>query len=317
MAALGILALGFAPGVFWLWIIYQRDRYLPSPVALVVRTFLFGVAVAVPISFVEMVLTGFGLIDPFQPDLPRIVVAYVAFVVAGFTEELGKFLVVRRSLYPSPYFSEPMDGLIFGSAVALGFASLENVSYMVEYGWAVILVRGPLSTLGHVLFSAPWAYALGRQKQAHVSRGLHPFTWAGLIAAMALHGLFDFFLFSEGAQRAWAILAFLAALAWFFFLLRRAERVSAVQHKTASVLLQCTHCGSRCGSLARYCPGCGHDFPRDEAGPLRVCARCGTAIKREYGFCPSCGSRLDRRALEPYLITPGPSQSGGVERQAP
>ena len=57
--------------------------------------------------------------------------AYLAFIVAGFTEELFKFLVVRTTIYKSPYFDEPIDGLVYSSAAALGFASLENIDLHV------------------------------------------------------------------------------------------------------------------------------------------------------------------------------------------
>ena len=144
------------------------------------------------------------------------IAAYTAFIVAGFTEELGKFLAVRQTLYKSPYFSEPMDGLIFAAAAALGFASIENVGYMVSFGAAVVLLRGVFSTVGHVLFAAPWGFALGRQKRGGPSGAL--FTRAALVVGITAHGLFDFFIFVGGRWAAGTLALFLVGLAGLFYL---------------------------------------------------------------------------------------------------
>ncbi|MDP6495767.1 MAG: PrsW family glutamic-type intramembrane protease, partial [Dehalococcoidia bacterium] len=98
MDVLALFMLGFAPGIFWLWLIYQRDGYIPAPPHLVVRTFLWGIAVAAPVVLVESILSalaGFeGELEPGNTGVAQ--AAYVSFVVAGLTEELAKYLVVRK-----------------------------------------------------------------------------------------------------------------------------------------------------------------------------------------------------------------------------
>ena len=51
-----IPVLGLAPGLFWLWLIYRGNKYRPEPKRLVIRTFLLGMAVAIPVTFVETAL---------------------------------------------------------------------------------------------------------------------------------------------------------------------------------------------------------------------------------------------------------------------
>ena len=300
MALLGLLPLGFAPGLFWFWLLYQRGRYLPAPVALVVRTFLFGALLVVPVGVVELVLTGFGALDPFQANSSLGVIIYTAFIVAGLTEELAKFLIVRYTLYNSPYFSDPLDGLIFGSAVALGFASLENIVYMVEFGPAVMLVRGPVSTLAHVLFSAPWAFALGRRKRT--GRSGEPLVWISLAGAMALHGLFDFLLFSQDAQALGALALFLGGVGGFLHLRRRAEREAEAKHPMAGILARCPTCDSRSPVGARFCTRCGGRLWAGAEELQKVCSLCDGALRGEFSFCPWCGSRLDRRGIQRRIV---------------
>ena len=311
MSVLGYLVLGFAPGLFWLWLVYQRDRYLPSPLPLVIRTFLYGVLVSVPIVLVGVALTGFGAIDVDQPGHSLGTAAYTAFIVAGFTEELGKFLAVRQTLYKSPYFSEPMDGLIFAAAAALGFASIENVGYMVSFGAAVVLLRGVFSTVGHVLFAAPWGFALGRQKRGGPSGAL--FTRAALVVGITAHGLFDFFIFVGGRWAAGTLALFLVGLAGLFYLVALADAVSARLHRSASVVLTCSGCGTRCGSRANYCPACGRAFRIGAAPAPGVCGMCEATIQPGFGFCPSCGSLLRRKDLEPYTLAQPTEGASTVE----
>ena len=226
MQFLIILVLAFAPGIFWLWLIYKGDKYRPEPRPQIIRTFLLGIAVAIPVAIIEAILYP-GTIET-QQGLPLGTAAYVAFIVAGLTEETGKFLIVRRTIYNSPYFDEPVDGMVYSSAAALGFASLENLGYVLGLGWRIILVRGPISTVAHILFSAMWGYPIALNK---LSGGKRPLVWAGLLGAIVAHGLFDFLLFSGGAYDLLVIPLFIGGVVLFILMFRHANRVSPYRDK--------------------------------------------------------------------------------------
>ena len=178
MQFLLIPVLGLAPGLLWLWLIYRGNKYRPDPKGLVIRTFLLGMVAIIPVVFVETALLlpyVFTHIDQFKnfsmTDFNNLTIgqiAYVSFVVAGVTEELFKFLAVRMTIYRSPYFDEPIDGLVYSSAAALGFASLENIGYLLSYGWQTALIRAPITTLAHVVFSAMWGYPLADRKSTRL-----------------------------------------------------------------------------------------------------------------------------------------------------
>lgn len=302
MNILALAMLGFAPGIFWLWLIYQRDRYIPAPLNLVVRTFLLGIAVAVPVSIVEAVLIALGGVD-LEPQLDTAAspaqAAYVAFVVAGVTEELAKYLVVRRTIFSSPYFRQPLDGIIFASAAALGFASIENVAYMFSYGPEVILVRGPFSTLAHVLFSATWGYSLGAHKRLMV--GQHPVTLA-LLASMVLHGLFDFFLLADPDYWIWALVLFLGIGLLFTLIIKVAQHQSPYRNRVAAIIAICPACMNRTSYGAIFCPACGQSLVSAKRRAALSCSQCRCFVERSHSFCTACGSRLDRKlVISPQL----------------
>ena len=185
-----------------------------------VRTFFFGVAIAIPVAIVETLLYPGSV----EGNLSLAATAYAAFVVAGVVEESGKFLVVRIGAYKSKRFDQPEDGLVYASAAALGFAALENVVYVLSFGLSIILARGLFSNLAHVLFSSMWGYPLALTKLGIIK---HKYlTWGGLGLAIVAHGLFDFLLFTSTALTYVVIPLFIGMVVLFVIMMRHANKIA-------------------------------------------------------------------------------------------
>ena len=182
-----VSALAFGPGIFWLWYFYKRD-IKPEPLPLIFKCFVWGMAVTIPALCAEAFL--------------RISKPVEVIVAAPIIEECLKFLTVYLAVYRSPQFEEPMDGVVFAAAVALGFASLENAFYLYEaYTKSVgqlqlvTILRAFFAVPGHALFSIMWGYALGRAKFSDGSKGKHLII-GGLSLAIGFHALFNFLAYS-------------------------------------------------------------------------------------------------------------------------
>jgi RsiW-degrading membrane proteinase PrsW (M82 family) len=181
-----LLVLSLAPGIFWLWYFYHRDRYEPEPLSWIVVVYFLGIAVTIPVAIIE------GIAGLFISGV------IIAVIVAPVVEEYGKYFVVRHTVYTTPVFNEPMDGIVYAAAAALGFATLENVIYVfssetIPDALGTGIVRAVLSVPGHALFSIMWGYALGRAR--FLPPGQRPgVIGAGLILAMVFHGIFNFLL---------------------------------------------------------------------------------------------------------------------------
>lgn len=212
----GTLAiLAIAPSVFWMWWFYRKDRYDPEPRGLIVKIFLLGMLPVLPAGILEVLLTKV-LFGANSESLAATATGMM--LVVGPVEEYGKYLVVRRWAFRNPAFDEPLDGIIYAAAAALGFAAFENFLYLLDNGALLILVRGPLSTLAHVLFSALWGYALGmawaQTDPVAAKRTINN----GLLAAMLGHGAFDVVL--VGSQLI-GLFALLLAIVLVIVLYRR------------------------------------------------------------------------------------------------
>jgi len=309
MQFLLIPVLGLAPGLLWLWLIYRGNKNRPEPKGLVIRTFIFGAIATIPVSIIETVLVLpylFAHIHDLQNyaisgfnNMSLAQTAYMSFIVAGFTEELSKFLVVRATIYKSPYYDEPIDGLVYSSAAALGFASLENVGYLLSYGWQTALIRAPITTLAHVTFSALWGYPLALKKLKKKNSTL--LLWLGLLGAMAGHGLFDFLAFQQnGTLKNLPVLIALIVLfggliAFFIYLIKRGQKTSPFNDMNAELRIHCPNCQVRIPDYAAFCPACGAKLPENRDGMPAYCGKCDTELSKGESFCTSCGSRIIKK----------------------
>jgi RsiW-degrading membrane proteinase PrsW (M82 family) len=129
-----------------------------------------------------------------------------------------------------PEFDEPVDGIVYGCAAALGFAAVENVKYfaMGRMSGTVIALRAFVTVPAHMFFGAIWGYGLGRRL---VSRRTSVLAFLA-IAALA-HGTFDALLSTDGMMF-WAGLLVVGLSVAFVEVLRRALRFGAVPPKHGS-----------------------------------------------------------------------------------
>jgi RsiW-degrading membrane proteinase PrsW (M82 family) len=228
--------LPFVLSFAWLVFVRRFDRARPEPAWLVVATFVLGGLSVVPAALVEL---GLASATPWlEPSvwtlggqLWAFPLALVAFtLITGAVEEACKWLGAWSLAWQRREFDEPVDGIVYGCASALGFAAVENIKYFAlgRMSGVVIAVRAFMTVPAHMFFGALWGYAMG---QTLVSRRPR----VGLFFALAAlaHGTFDASLSIEGTQLAAAWLVVGLALA-FVVLLQRALRHGAVPHARAT-----------------------------------------------------------------------------------
>ncbi len=98
--------------------------------------------------------------------------------------------------FRSKYFDEPIDGLVYASASALGFAMVENAITLREhaFGW-IWIARTAIALPAHVFFACTWGYALGRAKRVKRPGAIFPAAW---VVATAAHGLYVHLVYGRG-----------------------------------------------------------------------------------------------------------------------
>lgn len=113
-----------------------------------------------------------------------------ALTVIGLLEELVKFVPFWLVGMRLRAFDEPIDGIIYASFVALGFATAENFSYSSSMdGWPAI-APAVATPIVHCLFASVWGYTCSRARMS--GKPLLRAAFVGLVIAAAAHGLYDF-----------------------------------------------------------------------------------------------------------------------------
>lgn len=280
--------LALAPAVFWFWLFARKDTYRPEPKRLIAITFFLGMLSTIPAGILNFIFLDESLLDEIMDGGADFAsVASGMLFVVGPVEETSKFLAVYLVAYRSLYFDEPSDGLVYAAAASLGFASLENLMYILEFGPAVMIGRAPLSTVAHVIFGSFWGYALGRRTQ-HNSHGV--IVIIGIAAAALVHGLFNLFLFAFPPV---SIALVVLGVWWTLRTFNWARLVSPFRYRRNYPRIACPTCRRRISVISRYCQFCG--TPVLTYRTEIYCGNCDAINRPGADYCISCGDRLLRQ----------------------
>lgn len=286
MSFVGFVLVSFTPGLFWLWFYLRKDSYQPAPRRLIALTFGLGCVATVPAGVVEALVLG----DSFLEEGAGLggIAPGMLFVV-GPVEEACKFAAVRFKAYRSLYFDEPMDGLVYAAAASLGFASLENLFYVLEFGPEVMIGRAPISTVAHLVFGGIWGYALGLH---HASGYRRPLLVAGaLVLGACTHAIFNM-LVSAPLLVPFAILLTLAGAIWVFGRFKWGQRISPFRYRRNYPEVECRSCRRLTRVVSRFCRFCGASV--DSTAERVFCGHCGEGNRPDAVYCTGCGDRLLR-----------------------
>jgi len=188
-----LLALALAPGFAIIFYFYLKDEFDREPFKNLLISFGLGILSTIPAALIQIYFES-ELQHRLRPDSPLFYALY-AFLVVGFGEELCKFVMLRSYAYRKIAFNEPFDGIVYSVMVSMGFATLENVFYVMEGGMSTALVRMFVSVPAHACFGVIMGYHVGLAKFDPPNGVKHLAT--GLIQAALFHGAFDFFLFLQ------------------------------------------------------------------------------------------------------------------------
>lgn len=211
-----------APLLFWSAYHYYHDRHRPEPVFNLIACIGLGVAASYLSRYLYLGLDALNLrydaLELAFTSLPALFV-YAVFGI-GLTEELAKMLPFLIVVLRFKAFDEPLDGIVYGSFLALGFSLIENIHYVDFLTRNEAIARGFAGPLVHIVFTSVWAYHIGLARLRGRSVLAAAALWLG--ASALLHGVYDFIVlgFSNTALIV-AALAILGVWLWRLNLIRK------------------------------------------------------------------------------------------------
>lgn len=202
-----LLALALAPGAAISLYIYLKDKHEREPLGLLLISFFYGALSVFVTLLISMPLEIIVINKQSAAELFA-----DAFFKVALVEEFSKFAFIRFILFRNKNFNEPFDGIVYAAMVGMGFATLENIIYVYQYGMATGILRMFTAVPAHACFAILMGYYLGRAKFSK-EKNLY-FTLLALISATVFHGLYDYFLFITFVPGIWigAVISLIVAI---------------------------------------------------------------------------------------------------------
>ena len=210
MDLLILVSIAILPPVAFMLYIHRLDRIEPEPFGLIVKAMLLGAAAVIPAALVELLL---GMIPVFA--VGGIAGATLkSFIVIAPIEEAVKLGVVLLFIWKNSHFNEENDGIVYTGAVAIGFALLENIMYVVQSGFGTGVMRAVTSIPLHTFTGVLMGYFVGIARFAPDAGKRTRSIWKGFIIAYLIHAVYDTLALSATAA---AILIIPLVVALFVF----------------------------------------------------------------------------------------------------
>jgi protease PrsW len=208
-----LISSGIAPGIALLSYFYLKDEYETEPLSFVLRIFIIGALLVFPIMFIQYV---------FRVEGIAVSTIVRAFFLSGLLEEFVKWFIVYFFVYDHREFDEPYDGIVYSASVSLGFATMENILYLLANGVEVAVTRALLPVSSHALFAVIMGFYFGKAK---FTRKKRRYLFLAFLLSFLLHGMYDFILLT---QEKWSyyMVPFILLLWWVA--LRKVKQAKAL-----------------------------------------------------------------------------------------
>jgi protease PrsW len=181
-----LISAGIAPGLALLSYFYLKDEFEMEPISTVIKAFLYGAVLVFPIMFVQYV---------FEAEQAIPYVWMKAIVFAGLLEEFMKWFMLYFAIYQHVDFTEPYDGIVYGISVSLGFATAENILFLLANGIEFAFGRALLPVSSHAMFGIIMGYYLGKGKFSNGRK-----VWwllLSIVIPFILHSFYDLILLTQ------------------------------------------------------------------------------------------------------------------------
>ncbi|MEO2207190.1 glutamic-type intramembrane protease PrsW [Paenibacillus pabuli] len=205
MLLFSVLAAAVAPGLALLTYFYLKDRYDSEPLHMVLRVFVMGILMVLPVMIIQRGMMLWLGDNPYVESI----------LISGGVEEFVKWFVLYHIIYNHTEFDEPYDGILYAVAVSLGFATVENVLYAFAGNASVsaMFLRALLPVSGHAMFAVIMGYYMGRAKFTD-GKKKRWFLMLSLLLPFFWHALYDVIMNTMANYWLWFIAPLMAGL-WY------------------------------------------------------------------------------------------------------
>jgi RsiW-degrading membrane proteinase PrsW (M82 family) len=215
------LLITILPSLLIVAFFVKSDRF-PEPTSQIIKIFMFGIFLCIPAFYINTALDEIYSNTNISEALIR------SFLSAAPVEEVLKFTVLYSLVYKMKDFNEPIDGIVYGVSVSLGFATLENIYYVYvlsDYfdttSQGLAILRSFSAIPAHGIFGATMGYFFMKYTFIKKENNLA----LCMIVPILLHGAYNYFASS------FFIISLLIVIISWIILLKNFSRLKKSQKK--------------------------------------------------------------------------------------
>ena len=203
------LLITIAPSLLIILFFMKSDLF-PEPNNQIFKIFLYGILLCIPAFIINTAFGSFfsnvGFNGTLLPSL----------LSAAPVEEILKFTVLYYLVYKMKDFNEPIDGIVYGVTVSLGFATLENIYYVYvlsDYynvsSQSLAMLRSFSTIPAHGIFGATMGYFFMKYSFIRKQDNLI----LCIIVPILLHASYNFFVSTN-----FLVALLIIIISWFILL---------------------------------------------------------------------------------------------------
>ena len=215
------LLITILPSLLIVLFFVKSDRF-PEPTSQIIKIFMYGIFLCIPAFLINTELGNLYANTGISEALIS------SFLSAAPVEEVLKFTVLYSLVYKMKDFNEPIDGIVYGVSVSLGFATLENIYYVYvlsDYfgttSQGLAILRSFSAIPAHGIFGATMGYFFMKYTFIKKENNLA----LCMIVPILLHGAYNYFASS------FFIISLLIVIISWIILLKNFSRLKKSQKK--------------------------------------------------------------------------------------
>jgi len=191
---MNLILITIAPSILILLYFFLSDKF-KEPKRLVALVFFLGVLICLPAGILNTFVY-----ENFNNNTETVEKLLGSFLGPAWTEELLKLFILYSIVLKRKEFNEPMDGIVYGVVVSLGFATYENYDYVYrlalewkEYGITsrdIAIWRSYSAVPMHGLNGCLMGFYLGK----YVFTGDKKFLGYSFFVPFFMHGIYNYYV---------------------------------------------------------------------------------------------------------------------------
>lgn len=182
---LDLIVSAITPPLLIVLFIYRNDLYEKEPHKLLITTFFLGCFLILPMILLELIT---------EKIFKNIFI--FSMIGVALVEEGIKYLALLKFNFPKKDFNEPYDGIIYSLVLTMGFAMVENVTYVIgngSEGASVSVLRMLTAIPMHATCGIVMGYFMGMAKMNEKNKTKN--LMLSIILPVLIHGLYNYFIF--------------------------------------------------------------------------------------------------------------------------